>query len=219
MSALWKSTMSGLEGISSRIRALSPREKMFLAACLLFLAGIATAKWAVLPARAEYLKNRAAIPQRIATIVRYEATRQVQDRLDEELYLQVQQLERWEDGLLVGETTSAAGVFLQGILKPLTQGPETRVTSIRSLPPGRKGAYSEVAVQMEIQTSTEGLAKLLADISRQQAILRVRKLTANSGAYYAPTQAPRRELVVVSMVVAGFSAAPLDEKAAAGGGE
>lgn len=219
MSALWRNTMSGLEGFSSRFRALSSREKAFLGACLLFLSGFATVKWAVLPARAGYLKNRAAIPQRIATITRYEATRQDQDRLNEELFLQVQQLERWEDGMLAGETTSAAGVFLQGLLKPLTQGPETRVTSIRTLPPVRKGAYSEVAVQMEIQTSTEGLAKLLADISRQPAILRVRKLAANSGGYYAPTQQPRREVVVVSMVVAGFSAAHLDEKSAAGGGE
>jgi len=219
MSALWVNMMSGLEGLSSRFRALTSREKMFLAACLLFLAGFATVKWAALPARAEYLKNRAAIPQRIATIARYEATREVQDRLVEELYLQVQQMERWEDGLLAGESTSAAGVFLQGLLKPLTQGPDTRVTSIRSLPPVRKGAYSEVAVQMEIQTSTEGLAKLLADISRQPAILRVRKLTASSGTYYAPTQPPRREAVAVSMVVAGFSTAHLDEKAAAGGGE
>jgi hypothetical protein len=219
MSALWKNAMSALEGLSSRFRALSSREKAFLAACLLFLIGFATVKWAVLPARAGYLKNRAAIPQRIATIARYEATRQVQDRLDEELSNQVQRMEKWEGGLLVGETPSAAGVFLQGLLKPLTQGPETRVTSIRALPPVRKGDYSEVAVQMEIQTSTEGLATLLADISRQPAILRVRKLTANSGGYYAPMQPPRKEVVAVSMVVAGFSAADLDEKASAGGGE
>jgi len=211
--------MSALGTIFARFHALSFREKAFVAACLLFLAGFAVVKWAILPTRAGYLKNRAAIPQRIATIARYESARQVQDRLDEELYLQVQQLEKWEDGLLGGETASAAGVFLQGILKPLTQGPETRVTSIRSLPPVRKGAYSEVAVQMEIQTSTGGLAQLLADISRQPTILRVRKLTANSGAYYAPSQPPRKEVVAVSMVVAGFSTAPLDEKSAAGGEE
>jgi hypothetical protein len=212
--------MSGLEGPSSRFRALSSREKAFLAACLLFLIGFATVKWAVLPVRAQYLKNRTAIPQRIATIARYEATRLVQGRLDEELSNQVQRMEKWEGGLLVGETPSAAGVFLQGLLKPLTQGPETRVTSIRALPPARKGAYTEVAVQMEIQTSTEGLAMLLADISRQPSILRVRKLTANSGAYYAPAQQPpRKEAVAVSLVVAGFSSADLDEKAGAGGGE
>jgi hypothetical protein len=211
--------MSALEGISSRFRALSSREKMFLAACLLSLAGFATVKWAVLPARAEYLKNRAAIPQRIATIARYEASRQVQDRVDEEVDLQARQLEKWEEGLLGGETLSAAGVFLQGVLKPLTQQPDTRVTSIRGLPPVRRDAYSEVAVQMEIQTSTEGLARLLADIPRQPTILLVRKLTANAGAYYAPTQQQRKEVVAVSMVVAGFSAAPFDEKSAAGGGE
>jgi hypothetical protein len=82
----------------------------------------------------------------------------------------------------------------------------------------RKGAYAEVAVQLEIQTSTEGLALLLADIARQPKILRVRKLTANAGAYYAPTM-PRKEIVAVSMVVAGLSTAPVDEKAAGGGEE
>ncbi|MGZ8463697.1 MAG: GspMb/PilO family protein, partial [Candidatus Deferrimicrobiaceae bacterium] len=87
----------------------------------------------------------------------------------------------------------------------------TRVTSIRALPPVKKGPYAEVAVQMEIQTSTEGLALLLADISRQPKILRVRKLSANSG-MFSLGQAQRKELVVVSMVVAGLSGAPLDEK-------
>jgi uncharacterized protein YqcC (DUF446 family) len=210
---------SRLRRLSSRFRDLSSREKAFLAAALLCGVGFAALKWGVLPARAEYLKNRAAIPQRIATIARYEASRQVQDRLDEELDLQVRQLEKWEGGLLTGETPSAAGVFLQGVLKPLTQQPETRVTSIRALPPVRRAAYSEVAIQMEIQTSTEGLARLLANISRQPTILLVRKLTANAGANYAPTQQQRKEVIAVSMVVAGFSAAPIDEKAAAGEGE
>jgi Tfp pilus assembly protein PilO len=119
---------------------------------------------------------------------------------------------------LAGETPSAAGVFLQGVLKPLTQRPEIRVTSIRSLPPVRKGAYAEVAVQMEIQTSTEGLAQLLADLSRQTKILRIGKLSATTGAYYMG-QAPRKEVVAVSMVVAGLSAARMDEKAPGRGEE
>jgi hypothetical protein len=138
--------------------------------------------------------------------------------VDEELFDQVQRMEKWEDGLLVGETPSAAGVFLQGLLKPLTQRPEIRVTSIRALPPVRKGAYAEVAVQMEIQTSTEGLALLLADLSRQPKILRVGKLSATTGAYYIG-QVPRKEVVAVSMVVAGLSAAPMDEKAPGRGEE
>jgi hypothetical protein len=138
--------------------------------------------------------------------------------MDEELFDRVERMEKWENGLLGGETPSAAGIFLQGILKPLTQRPETRVTSIRALPPVKKGAYAEVAVQMEIQTSTEGLALLLADISRQPKILRVRKLSATSGVY-SMAQAQRKEFVVVSMVVAGFSAAPLDEKTSGGAGE
>jgi hypothetical protein len=168
-------------------------------------------KWVVMPVRAEYARNRAAIPERRAAIARYEAFHTGQERVDEELYDQVERMETWEDGLLVGETPSAAGVFLQGLLKPLTQRPDIRVTSIRSLPPVRKGAYAEVAVQMEIQTSTEGLSLLLADLTRQTKILRVAKLSATTGAHYRG-QVPRKEVVAVSMVVAGLSAAPLDEK-------
>jgi hypothetical protein len=203
--------MSAAGALYARFSALSLREKALLSAGLLGVIAFIGAKWVVMPGYSEYLKVRAAIPERRAVIARYEAFRTGQERVDEELYDQVQRMETWEDGLLVGETPSAAGVFLQGVLKPLTQRPEIRVTSIRSLPPVRKGAYAEVAVQMEIQTSTEGLALLLADLSRQTKILRVSKLSATTGAYYAG-QVPRKEVVAVSMVVAGLSAAPLDEK-------
>lgn len=203
--------MSAGGALSARISGRSRREKALLVACLLGVVGFAVVRWLVMPARVEYARNRAAIPARRAVIARYDAFRQGQDRVDEELFDQVQRMEMWEEGLLVGETPSAAGVFLQGLLKPLTQRPEIRVTSIRSLPPVKKGQYAEVAVQMEIQTSTEGLGYLLADLSRQPKILRVRKLSAITGAYYMG-QAPRKEVVAVSLVVAGFSAAPLDEK-------
>jgi hypothetical protein len=204
--------------LSARFSALSAREKAVLATGFLCIVAFIAVKWVVMPARAEYARNRTAIPARRAVIARYDALRQGQDRMDEELFDQVERMEKWEDGLLAGETTSAAGVFLQGVLKPLTQRPETRVTSIRALPPVKKGPYVEVAVQMEIQTATEGLALLLADLSRQPKILRVRKLSANSG-MYSMGQLQRKEVVVVSMEVAGLSAAPLDEKAAGGVGE
>ena len=210
--------MSAAEALVSRISTLSGREKTMVAACLLGIVGFAAVKWVVIPARAEYVRTRAAIPARRAVIARYETLRQGQDRVDEELFVQVERMEKWEDGLLVGETPSAAGVFLQGLLKPLTQRPEIRVTSIRALAPVRKGAYAEVAVQMEIQTSTEGLALLLADLSRQPKILRVGKLSAATGAY-PMGQTLRKESVAVSMVVAGLSAAPLDEKTAGRGEE
>ena len=210
--------MSAAGALYARFSALSVREKAVLAAGFLCIVAFIAAKWVVIPARAEYVRNRAAIPARRAVIARYEAFRLGQDRVDEELFDQVQRMEKWEDGLLVGETSSAAGVFLQGLLKPLTQRGDTRVTSIRALPPVKKGAYAEVAVQMEIQTSTEGLALLLADLSRQPKILRVRKLSATTGAYYMG-QVQRKEVVAVSMVVAGLSAAQDDEKATGGGEE
>jgi Tfp pilus assembly protein PilO len=207
--------MSAASAFLARISALSRQEKALLAACLLAIVAIASARWVVMPARAEYVRSKAAIPARRAVIARYETFRMGQARIDEELFDQVERMENWEEGLLVGETPSAAGVFLQGLLKPLTQPEVTRVTSIRALPPVKKGPYTEVAVQMEIQTTTEGLGRLLADLSRQPKILRVRKLSASTGAYYTG-QAQRKETVVVSMVVAGFSAAPLDEKGTGG---
>jgi len=210
--------MSAAGALAARFSALSGREKALLAVCLLGVVAFAAARWVVMPTRAEYARNRAAIPARRAVIARYEALRQGQDRVDEELFDQVQRMEKWEDGLLVGETPSAAGVYLQGLLKPLTQRADTRVTSIRALPPVKKGPYAEVAVQMEIQTSTEGLGHLLADLSRQPKILRVRKLSATTGAYYVG-QVQRKETVAVSMVVAGLSAAPVDEKTTGGGEE
>ena len=210
--------MSVADALSARVFALTRREKAVLAACLLGVVGFAVARWVVMPARTAYVRNRAAIPARRAMIARYEALRQEQDRVDEALYDQVERMEKWEDGLLAGETPSAAGVFLQGLLKPLTQRPETRVSSIRSLPPVRKGQYVEVAVQMEIQTSTEGLALLLADLTRQTKILRVLNLSATTGAYYRG-QVPGKEVVSVSMVVAGLSDAPLNEKSPGRGEE
>ena len=210
--------MSAAGALAARFSALSGREKALLAACLLIVVAFSAARWVVMPARAGYERNRAAIPARRAVIARYEALRQGQDRVDEELFDQVQRMEKWEEGLLTGETPSAAGVYLQGLLKPLTQRADTRVTSIRALPPVKKGPYAEVAVQLEIQTSTEGLGHLLADLPRQPKILRVRKLSATTGAYYVG-QVQRKETVAVSMVVAGLSAAPVDEKTSGGGGE
>jgi len=204
--------------ISTRLSSLSARERTWVAACLVCVVLFAGVKWVALPVRAQFEKTRAAIPARRAVIARYEALRQMQDRVDEELFDLVERAEKWEDGLLAGETPSAAGVYLQGLLKPLTQRGDTRVTSIRALPPVKKGPYAEVAVQMEVQTSTEGLAHLLADLSRQPKILRVRKLSATTGAYYMG-QVQRKETVAVSMVVAGLSAAPVDERPTGGGEE
>jgi hypothetical protein len=210
--------MSIMGSIHSMLQGRSHREKVLVIACVVAVAGVAAMKWAIVPARAGYERNQAAIRQRVSTIERYEAIRKGQDRVDEELSRQAALLEKWENGLLAGETTSAAGVFLQGLLKPLTQNPQTRVTSIRALPPVRRGAYAEISVQLDVQTNTEELARLLAEISRQPKFLQVRKFTAHVGGYYGRQQA-QKEVVAVSMVVAGLSAAPLDEKGAPAGAE
>src|SRR3989304_6170400 len=80
----------------------------------------------------------------------------------------VEDLESAEEGLLPGTDPSAAGAALQGMLKPMVDRPDTRLTSVRTLPPVRKGEYAEVAVQMDMQTSTEGMASLLAGVPPHQ---------------------------------------------------
>ena len=66
--------MRALDALSARLQTLSFRERVLVGACLLCVAGFAAARWGVLPAWEEYRKNRAAVPQRLATIARYEAT-------------------------------------------------------------------------------------------------------------------------------------------------
>ncbi|OYV97452.1 MAG: hypothetical protein B7Z62_06010, partial [Deltaproteobacteria bacterium 37-65-8] len=92
--------MNAAGALAARFSALSGREKALLAVGLLGIVAFAVAKWVVIPAHAEYARNRAAIPARRAVIARYEAFRLVQDRVDEALFDQVRRMEKWEDGLL-----------------------------------------------------------------------------------------------------------------------
>ena len=68
---------------------------------------------------------------------------------------------------------------------------------------------------MELQTTTDGLTSLLAEIPRNRKILRVKKLSVTSGFYGASTAANRRENLVVSIVVSGLADVDLEAK---GGG-
>jgi hypothetical protein len=106
---------------------------------------------------------------------------------------------------------AAAGSALQGILKPWLERPGTRLTSVRTLGPVQKGSYAEVAVQMDLQTTTEGLAALLAEVPRHPKILKVKKLSVAPG-YYGTAMANRRETLVVSVVVAGMASADAEPK-------
>jgi hypothetical protein len=180
--------------------------------------GIAVGKGLVVPARERHNKNLASIRDRVSTIARYETYKREQGKTDAEMLQLGEQLKKWEKGLLEGDSTSAAGIFLQGLLKPLTTKPQTRLTSIRALTPVRKGPYSEIAVQLDIQTSTEDFAQILSDISRQPKSLKVRKFNVNSGSYSIRQQQPQhREVVTVSVVVSGLSKAPLEDKQATAG--
>ncbi len=207
--------------IGERFRSLSTRERILLLSCAAVVSAFLAVRWLVFPAVAGYRRDLASIPALQARLARYRVAAAGSDRIDEALAEAVDRLETLEEGLLSGDGPSAAGVDLQGLLKPMIDRPDTRVTSVRGLPPVAAGAYSEVAVQVDLQTTTEGLASFLSAVPRSPKRIRVRKLSVNSG-FYNPAAATRRETLVVSVVVAGLARAPADDKSGAaqtGGGE
>ena len=202
--------------IEARLRSLSTRERNLLLLCALVVVVFAVMRWAVFPAVAQHRKERGLIVERRATLVRYQAMGGEQSDVAEKLAVKRRELGVAEEELLPGSDPSAAGAALQGMLKPMVNRTDTKLTSVRTLSPAQKGEYAEVAVQMDMQTSTEGLASFLAGIPRQQKTLRVKKLIVKSGVYSA-ARAKRADRLVVSLTVSGMTAAP--EETATGGGE
>lgn len=208
--------MRGAAGIGRRIRSLSPRERLLLIGCAVAVGLFLLVRFAVQPARTAYRRSLAEIPLRRDTLARYEAVRGDREEAAARLADAAKRLAEREAGLLPGDDSSASGAFLQGILKPRVGRPDTRLTSIRTLSPVAKGEYAEVAVQMDLQTSTEGLAALLAEIAGDPRILQVKKLTVNSGIYSA-AMANRPDVLTVSIVVAGWTRTPGEDRAGGGG--
>ncbi len=203
--------------IEARLRSLSARERFLLLLGVLAAVVFVVARLAIYPALEGYRKARALIPERRAMLQRYQEVRAGQTDVKEELARISEELAKAETGLLPGSDPAAAGAELQGMLKPMVNRTDTRVTSVRTLSPVRKGKYDEVAVQLDMQTSTEGLSSFLATIPRQPKILRVKKLTVSSGLYNA-AQANRPETLKVSLTVAGWTRAQ-EETAVQAGGE
>lgn len=201
--------------MAARLRALSARERLLLLVSGVAVLIVLAARFLVDPAVAEYRRNRNAIPARLEMLERYRLAAGGTDRVEEALAEAVARLEAAEEGLLPGDHPSAAGVSLQGLLKPMADRPDTRVTSVRGLAPVGKGAYAEVAVQVDLQTTTEGLASILAAVPRSPKLLRVRKVNVSSG-YYGAAMASRRETLMASIVVSGLARAAGDERPAEG---
>jgi len=197
--------------IAARFRSLTMRERLLLlfggTAVLVFL----LARFLVDPAIAEYRRNRSDIPVRQATQEQYRLAAEGSGRVGQALAEASTRLEKLEEGLLPGDNPSSAGVNLQGLLKPVVNRPDTRVTSVRALAPSEKGGYAEIAVQVDLQTTTEGLAAILAAIPKSPKLLRVRKVNVGSG-FYGMSMANRRESLTVSIVVSGLSRGPVEEK-------
>lgn len=201
--------------IEAKLRGLSGRERVLLLSGAAAVVLFALARWGAFPAIAEFRNARAAIPARREALARFQSVRMGQGGVIAEMADSIEKLENWEEGLLPGDDPSAAAAGLQGILKPRVARPDTRLTSIRTLAPVKRGDYAEVSVQMDLQTSTAGLAALLAEIPRERRILRVRKLTVNAGVY-SPALANRPDALMVSIVVSGLARSPGDEKSAGG---
>lgn len=209
--------MNVVAPILDRWNALSSRERHYLAAGMLALAGFVMIKWVALPVRAEYLRNRAAIPVRRAMLARYKAIRQDQGAADNTLIDLGSRLYYQEETLLPGETLSVAGIALQGILKPILSKPPTRVTSVRTMPPVKNGPYTEIPIQVDLQTSTPGLALLLADLGRQGKITRIDKFSVIAVNYFT-LGAAAKDTLSVALTVAGLSDVPLEDPATGPGG-
>ena len=203
--------MTPIEGLRSRVRALSQRERLLLLLGAVSILAFVLIRWGAYPALDSYRKSRAAIPQRTATLARYRLAAAGEASIDEAFADAAVRLEEIEEGMLPGDNPAAAGSALQGILKPWLERADSRLTSVRTLGPVQRGPYAEVAVQMDLQTTTEGLAALLAEVPRHPKILKVKKLSVTAG-YYGQAMASRRETLVVSVVVAGMARADVEAK-------
>lgn len=195
--------------IEARLRSLTARERLLLLLCTLTVILFAVMRWAAFPAVEQHRRDRSLIPARRATLARYRAVQTGRTEVAERLAEMREELGNAEKHLLPGSDPSAAGAALQGMLKPMVNRADTRLTSVRTLSPVRQGEYAEVAVQMDMQTSTQGLASLLAGIPRQQTILRVKKLAVRSGIHSA-AMANRPDRLTVSLTVSGMTAAPVE---------
>jgi len=197
-------------------RSLSTRERILLVLGAFAIGLFLAVRLVAHPAMADYRRKQAEIPRKRAVLSRYAAVRSGKEELGSILAAATERLAGAEKGILPGGDPSASGAILQGILKPMTGRPDTRLTSIRTLGPVAKGEYTEVAVQMDLQTTTEGLARLLAEVAREPTILRVSKLTVTGGIYGAAA-ANRPDTLRVSIVVAGLTTAPKEAVPSGGG--
>ncbi len=191
--------------LQAKLSALSRRERLLLFLCAAAIVAFAFVRWGVYPALASYKKSQADIPRRLSTLARYKLAAQGEAAIDEAFADTAARLEEMEERLLPGDNPAAAGSALQGILKPMLERPDTRMTSVRALTPVPRGPYAEVAVQMDFQTTTEGLAALLAAVPRHPKILKIRKLSVNAGFFSAASAGARRDTMTASVVVAGLA--------------
>lgn len=202
--------MTAAGRFQARLRYLTGRERALIAAGILAVVLFFVVRQLVFPRIDEYRRIRAAIPQRTATIARYGVAAEGEAKVDELLAERALLLYEMEGLLLPGDNPAAAGAALQGMLKPGVERSKMRLTSVRSIAPVVKGPYAEVAVQMDLQGSTEGMASFLGEIARQKKMLRVRKLTVSSG-MYSQAMANRPELLTVTVEVVGMTDAGAED--------
>jgi len=201
----------GMERLLARLRSLSGRERILLSLCAVSVLVFALVRWGFHPAMDAYRKNLAEIRSRRNTLALYGAAASREGDVTAALANARERLGKLEEGILPGETPSAAEVYLQGALKPLIDRSDTRLTTVRGLTSTAKGRYTEVAVQVDLQTTTEGLAEILSGISRNGKFLRSKKLTVRSS-HFARAPMDRKETLSVSLVVTGLVRTESDGK-------
>lgn len=202
--------MRGATRLLGWFRSLSRREQGLVLLCAATILLFVLVRWAVYPVVDGHRKDLAEIRTRRILLARYEEEAKKGGDVSAALARAKERLLGLEKGILPGETPSAAEVYLQGVLKPLLDRDDTRLTSMRSLSPVEKDRYTEVAVQADLQTSTEGLAAILSGISRNGMFLRARKLTVRSRVYGRRARAGK-EMLTVSLVVSGLAHAQSED--------
>jgi hypothetical protein len=192
--------------VAARIRSLSGRERRLLLLCAAAVALFFLYRRVVDPAVAAWRRDRAAIPLRLEEVSRGRLAAEGAPRIEERIREARKRLAVLEKGLVPGDSPTAASVNLQRMIKPWTDRPDTRLVSVRSLPPEEKGGYASIALQVELQTTVEGLASVLARVPRSGRLLAVKKMSVTgTGAGMLSGSAPRRELLVATIVLSGLA--------------
>jgi Tfp pilus assembly protein PilO len=161
--------------------------------------------------RRDWVKNQLQVqPQLLEKNLRYLGQK---DELAEALAAGQNAIKAREPRLLTGDTPSVHASNLQETVQTLASKEGTQVITTRVLNPEPAGAFSKIAIQMEIGGQIEQIAALIRDIESSPKLLIVDEINIRS--LFRPIGFPRPRSVPqttmqnlrVSLTVAGFARA------------